>query len=199
MRYAIGPPRQRAGAHRRYTEADIATLERMIGLVEAGATPAGAARQALAEADPAPPDRSALLAAAEKLEPDVALTLIMARLAGDGVVATWNRLCRPAFAAIVTGQRSGRGLVEVEHLLSWATIAALHRMFPPARRPRSQTPISAVRRRDSGASRHRRPHVRETEIVAQRGPGVLGAQHAALLQQRHHLVDEFVQTPGHQM
>ncbi|MGY1943670.1 MerR family transcriptional regulator [Nocardia asiatica] len=143
QRYAIGPPRERTGAHRRYSEADIATLRRMIGLVRAGATPASAARQALdeAETDPAAADRGALLTAAEGLEPDIALTLLTARLARDGVVSTWNTLCRPVFAAIVAGQERGRGLIEVEHLLSWVTIAALHRVFPPARRPRSQAPI----------------------------------------------------------
>ncbi|MEU2036994.1 MerR family transcriptional regulator [Nocardia niwae] len=141
QRYAIGPPRDGPGVHRRYSEADIATLRRMIELVRAGAAPAGAARQALAEAPEAAVDRSALLGAVERLEPDVALTIIMARLAHDGVVATWNGLCRPAFATIVTGQADGRGLIEVEHLLSWSVIAGLHRMFPPVRRPGFQPPI----------------------------------------------------------
>ncbi|MGW4094644.1 MerR family transcriptional regulator [Nocardia sp. NPDC004750] len=141
QRYAIGPPRHRPGAHRRYSESDITTLRRMIALIEAGATPAGAAQQALAEAPRASEGRSALLVAAEQLEPDVALTLIMARLARDGVVATWNGLCRPAFGTIVAAQDAGRGLIEVEHLLSWAVIAGLHRMFPPVRRPGSQPPV----------------------------------------------------------
>ncbi|MGK8523907.1 MerR family transcriptional regulator [Nocardia asteroides] len=141
QRYGIGPPAQRPGAHRRYSEADIATVRRMIELVRTGATAAGAARRALAEADPAAADRGALLAAARRLEPDVALTVLITRLARDGVVGTWNRLCRPAFEAIVTGQTGGQGLIEVEHLLSWATIAALHRMFPPVRRPPSQPPV----------------------------------------------------------
>ncbi|MFF7941095.1 MerR family transcriptional regulator [Nocardia gamkensis] len=141
QRYAIGPPRHRPGAHRRYSESDIATLRRMIELVGGGVTPASAARQARAEAPEGATGRSALLAAAEQLEPDLALTEVMAGLAHDGVVATWNRLCRPALATIVTGQAGGRGLIEVEHLLSWAVIAGLHRMFPPVRRPRSQPPI----------------------------------------------------------
>ncbi|MBF6465664.1 MerR family transcriptional regulator [Nocardia beijingensis] len=141
QRYAIGPPRDRPGVHRRYSEADIATLRRMIELVRAGAAPEGAARQALAEAPDSAADRIALLGAVERLEPDVALTIILARLARDGVVATWNELCRPAFATIVAGQTDGRGLIEVEHLLSWSVIAGLHRMFPPVRRPGFQPPI----------------------------------------------------------
>ncbi|WP_039801441.1 MerR family transcriptional regulator [Nocardia araoensis] len=141
QRYAIGPPSRLPGAHRRYSDSDIAILRRMIELVGAGATPAGAADQARAEAARASDGRSAVLIAAERLEPDVALTLIVARLARDGVVTTWNELCRPAFATIVAGQDGGRGLIEVEHLLSWAVIAGLHRMFPPVRRPGSQPPI----------------------------------------------------------
>ncbi|MEU2100597.1 MULTISPECIES: MerR family transcriptional regulator [unclassified Nocardia] len=141
QRYGIGPPRRQRGAHRRYSESDIATLRRMIDFIAAGAAPAGAARQALAQAARASEGRSALLVAADRLEPDVALTLIMARLARDGVVATWNGLCRPAFATIVAEQADGGGLVEVEHLLSWAVIAGLHRMFPPVRRPRGQPPV----------------------------------------------------------
>ncbi len=140
-RYGIGPPTWQPGVHRRYSESEIATVRRMIELVRTGVTPASAARRALAEADPATEDRSALLGAAEEFEPDVALSVLITCLARDGVVATWNRLCRPAFEAIVTGQSAGRGLIEVEHLLSWATIAGLHRMFPPVRRPRSQPPI----------------------------------------------------------
>lgn len=141
QRYGIGPPSHARGAHRRYRESDIATLRRMIELIAAGAAPAGAARQALAEARRESEGHSALLVAADQLQPDVALTLIVAGLARDGVVATWNGLCRPAFATIVAGQADGRGLIEVEHLLSWAVIAGLHRMFPPAQRPRCQPPI----------------------------------------------------------
>ncbi|WP_157128731.1 MerR family transcriptional regulator, partial [Nocardia amamiensis] len=39
-RYDIGPPQDRPGRHRLYTEADIAVLERMLALIRAGASPA---------------------------------------------------------------------------------------------------------------------------------------------------------------
>ncbi|WP_040797677.1 MerR family transcriptional regulator, partial [Nocardia higoensis] len=42
-RYGIGPSQERPGKHRLYTESDIATLEHMLGLIRAGASPAGAA------------------------------------------------------------------------------------------------------------------------------------------------------------
>ncbi|WP_280389222.1 MerR family transcriptional regulator, partial [Nocardia wallacei] len=47
-RYDIGPPRDRPGRHRLYTEADITQLERMVDLIRGGASPAGAAMLALA-------------------------------------------------------------------------------------------------------------------------------------------------------
>jgi DNA-binding transcriptional MerR regulator len=106
-RYGIGPPTWQPGVHRRYSESEIATVRRMIELVRTGATSASAARRALAEADPAAEDRSTLLAAAEEFEPDVALTVLITCLARDGVVATWNRLCRPAFEAIVLACPAG--------------------------------------------------------------------------------------------
>ena len=58
-RYGLGPSLHTAGSHRRYSEADIARLDRMRRLMVAGVTPADAARQVLAEAaEPSPQGRS---------------------------------------------------------------------------------------------------------------------------------------------
>lgn len=46
-RYGVGPSEHRAGAHRRYTAADLARLDHMRRLVIAGVPPADAARAAL--------------------------------------------------------------------------------------------------------------------------------------------------------
>ena len=46
-RYGLGPSSHEAGAHRRYTAADLARLEHMRRLVVAGVPPADAAREAL--------------------------------------------------------------------------------------------------------------------------------------------------------
>jgi len=47
-RYGLGPSERSTGAHRRYTEADLARLQHMRRLVLEGVPPADAARQALA-------------------------------------------------------------------------------------------------------------------------------------------------------
>ena len=52
-RYGLGPSEHRAGAHRRYSSADLARLEHMRRLVLAGLPPGDAAREALAlQVDP---------------------------------------------------------------------------------------------------------------------------------------------------
>ena len=52
-RYGLGPSEHRAGAHRRYTAADLARLEHMRRLVLAGIPPSDAAKEALAlDVDP---------------------------------------------------------------------------------------------------------------------------------------------------
>lgn len=131
-RYGIGPDQQRPGKHRLYTQADIATLEQMLALIRAGASPAGAA--AAVTERPTPPERGhwePLLTFAFALDARAVSTLITAHLRAYGVLDTWNLLCRPAFAEIVARQLGGEGCIDVEHLLSWAITAALHTYAPP--------------------------------------------------------------------
>ncbi|MGW4352268.1 MerR family transcriptional regulator [Nocardia sp. NPDC004582] len=134
-RYGIGPRQDRPGRHRLYDEADIAVLTRMLELIDAGSTPAHAAAVARGPA-PAFADVAALLDTAFTLESGALCDLLEQHLRAHGVVETWDRLCRPAFAAIVDRQLDGEGCVDVEHALSWSLITALHRTAaaPAARR-----------------------------------------------------------------
>jgi len=54
-RYGLGPSVHAAGAHRRYSAADVARLEAMRRLIHRGVTPADAATVALGDRDPARP------------------------------------------------------------------------------------------------------------------------------------------------
>ncbi|WP_067860240.1 MerR family transcriptional regulator [Nocardia shimofusensis] len=131
-RYGIGPSQQRPGKHRLYTESDIAILERMLALIRAGASPAGAA--AAVTERPTPPkrgDRQPLLTAAFALDARAVSALLTAHLEAYGVFDTWDLVCRPAFAEIVARQLGGEGCIDVEHLLSWSITAALHACTPP--------------------------------------------------------------------
>ncbi|MEV0251912.1 MerR family transcriptional regulator [Nocardia sp. NPDC050712] len=131
-RYGIGPRQHHPGRHRHYTVRDITVATRMLELVRSGASPASAARaaQAMHVPAPAPDDVDAVIAAAEAMSGARLEHLISTHLARDGVVTTWNRLCRPAFDRIVRQQRAGAGYIEVEHLLSWAVVTSLHRAVP---------------------------------------------------------------------
>ena len=138
-RYNIGPPQDRPGKHRLYTDADIALLARMRTLIREGASPAGAAA---AVRGPAAllGDRSPLLTAAFALETPAVSDYLEAHIRAFGVMDTWNLLCRPAFADIVARQLDGEGCIDVEHLLSWCITSVLHRTNPPVDTP-ARTPV----------------------------------------------------------
>ncbi|MGV9408815.1 MerR family transcriptional regulator [Nocardia sp. NPDC003693] len=132
QRYGIGPQQYRSGRHRLYSRADIEVAARMLALVRAGASPASAAR---AVTPARPPVHSAdgidaLLDAAFHLDSPRVMELLEARLREHGVVRAWDDLCRPAFAAIIARQGLGEDCIDVEHLLSWAIVTALHRVSP---------------------------------------------------------------------
>ncbi|MEU8899868.1 MerR family transcriptional regulator [Nocardia sp. NPDC048505] len=164
-RYRIGPQPERPGRHRLYTEADIAVLTRMVDLIRAGASPAGAAAVARGPVLPLG-DKAALLTAAFALESWSVCALLERHLRDHGVVETWDRLCRPAFADIVARQLGGEGCVDVEHLLSWCISAALHRAAPPPSSP----PIPLVLACTSGET-HSLPLEVLRAALAERGVG----------------------------
>ncbi|MFF3226977.1 MerR family transcriptional regulator [Nocardia suismassiliense] len=142
-RYGLGPPQHLPGRHRHYTQTDLAVTARMVDLVRAGASPSSAAVAARAVAGPVPTrgDIVPVLSAAERLDHAELLAVITAHVIHYGVVVTWNQLCRPAFAEIVRRQLGGAGLVDVEHLLSWAVTTSLHRAVPLLRNSADRAPI----------------------------------------------------------
>ncbi|MET8796999.1 MerR family transcriptional regulator [Nocardia sp. NPDC004568] len=135
QRYELTPRPHRPGEHRLYTAGDVAVLRRMVDLVRAGIGPrhAAAAARTAAPARPAPGNTAPMMAAAARLDTTELLDLLTAHISHFGVTATWNRLCRPAFAELIERQRRGQGLIEVEHALSGAIATALHRAVPPVR------------------------------------------------------------------
>lgn len=147
-RYGLGPSQHAAGAHRRYSPADVARLERMRRLVLSGVPPAEAARVAQVE-DPAgegvidgspalidaaarqggghvvaipggTPNARGLARAAIALDADACRAIVGETLDRRGVVWTWDHLVVPVLIGI--GQKweqSGTG-IDVEHVLSEA-------------------------------------------------------------------------------
>lgn len=138
-RYGLGPSQHAAGAHRRYSPADIARLERMRRLVLTGVPPAEAARAAQSdEVEESPivdftarqggghvvaipggtPNARGLARAALALDSDSCRSIVGETLDRRGVVWTWDHLIVPVLVGI--GQKweqSGRA-IDVEHVLS---------------------------------------------------------------------------------
>jgi MerR family transcriptional regulator, light-induced transcriptional regulator len=131
-RYGIGPSGHQPGQHRQYSESDIDRLVVMVRLIRAGATPVSAARATaagiLAEPLGAPDDFGTVLDAAFRLDGDAVRSILVARLARDGVCATWQDLCQPLFAAVLDRRTQTDQCIDVEHLLSNATSAALQQV-----------------------------------------------------------------------
>ncbi|WP_410606744.1 MerR family transcriptional regulator [Amycolatopsis sp. lyj-109] len=126
-RYDLPLSAPQPGSHRRYGQADIEALLRMKHLIGQGLGAESAAAQAF---HPNATDVGTLLAAVRELKLDTAAALLDAHLAGRGVLATWDELCRPALNALC-GPDADR-CVDLVHGLSWAVAAALHRIPTPA-------------------------------------------------------------------
>ncbi len=189
QRYGIGPSGHRPGRHRLYTEADIAVLERMVVLVRAGASPARAASSARGPA-PTEGDISPLLTAVFALDSAAATSLLISHIRTFGVAATWNHLCRPAFADIVRRQGAGEGCIDVEHLLSWCIASAVHRSAPP---PPAAEPAAIILACTSGEA-HALPLEVLRGALAERGTpaNMLGPDVPT-----HALADTLTRTPPH--
>ena len=132
QRYGLGPDGHRRGRHRLYSETDIAVLTEMVQMVQSGAAPASAAeslRGKLVRNDVVfGPDAAMDLAArAQRLDTAAMSDLLDRSLRQLGVIATWNDVCRPAFAAIVERQVDG-GCIDEEHALSWAVAGCLRQV-----------------------------------------------------------------------
>ncbi|MFF8991334.1 cobalamin-dependent protein [Streptomyces sp. NPDC014983] len=161
-RYGIGPTARTEGGHRRWTAADVATVEEMCRLTATGIPPADAARavrtaaagpppaaDAAAPAPPPPTGRSraagalplgdvrqecrGLARAAVRLDAPALEKQLIAAVERHGVVGAWQEVMVPTLHAV--GRRwasSGDRYVEVEHLLAWHVSTALRRSAPPA-------------------------------------------------------------------
>ena len=168
-RYGLGPTEHEAGAHRRYTAADVARLETMRRLTLDGVAPAEAARVARNSLGGYPaggplPDREGRLAsrggpggrvlalpgaegvvrglgrAAMALDAGAITGTLRAEVARHGVVHTWDHVLRPVLGAV--GDRwaaTGQG-VEVEHLLSDCAAGVLRSVADGVREPPDRRP-----------------------------------------------------------
>lgn len=140
-RYGLGPTGRTPGAHRRYTSADLAVLDRMRRLTLDGVTPAEAARWARADATPEPtPPRElefraparvvararGLSRAAFALDAEAVRRLLAEAVSADGVLATWETLLAPVLRAVGERWAATGECVEVEHLLAEVAIGVLH-------------------------------------------------------------------------
>jgi len=146
-RYGLGPSQHSAGAHRRYSPADIARLERMRRLVLSGAPPAEAARVAQLEgpdgdetitsASPVDvqarqggghvvaipggtPNARGLARAAIALDADSCRSIVGETLDRRGVVWTWDHLIVPVLIGVGQKWEQSGGGIDVEHVLSEA-------------------------------------------------------------------------------
>jgi DNA-binding transcriptional MerR regulator len=159
-RYGVGPSGHSAGAHRRYTPADVQRLEEMRRLTLEGVAPVEAARVALAGSGshpPAPAAESPPQVVVPLRGPDAAVRgLTRAALALDaraidktlveafakhGVLWTWEALLLPVLTGI--GQRwqeTGNG-VDVEHLMAESVLGAFRSVTRSAPPPRNARPV----------------------------------------------------------
>ncbi|MBP2479442.1 DNA-binding transcriptional MerR regulator [Crossiella equi] len=130
-RYGLGPGTREPGRHRRYDDADVRRLRRMVELTGQGMSASAAAAAALAEDDGGPPPvlrvvpeqgtdaaQRGLLAAALRLDAPLLRELARAAIEEFGVVPAWEQAFVPVLVEL--GRRvadSGSG-VEVEHVVS---------------------------------------------------------------------------------
>lgn len=147
QRYGLGPSGRTEGGHRRYEEADVEVLRRMVVLTGRGVAPASAAVLARREpataprhphapigADKALADRRGFLAAARRLDQPLMLDLAAKLLTDHGVISAWESVLVPCLVELgeLIAER-GQG-VEVEHLASSSVVQAL-REIPRAAGP----------------------------------------------------------------
>lgn len=152
-RYGIVPSLRTKGGHRRYSESDLARLDQVQAEIQAGVAPAAAAAAVLTGPDPvsprsperAPRRRGAgpggrvlavpgadavtrgLARAAGQLDLDSAEEIILGALRERGVLRSWDELMRPVLVAVGKRWVETGEAIEVEHVLSEASLGALRR------------------------------------------------------------------------
>ncbi|GGM74650.1 transcriptional regulator [Lentzea pudingi] len=147
QRYGLGPSVRTDGGHRRYEDADVEVLRRMVGLTAQGVAASAAAvlarqppaarphgpRVPIAAGEAVVAQRG-FLAAAKRLDEPAMAELAAELLAAHGVVSSWESVFVPALVEL--GElvaTSGEG-VEIEHLASGSVLHAL-RSIPRASGP----------------------------------------------------------------
>jgi DNA-binding transcriptional MerR regulator len=156
-RYGVGPSGHATGRHRRYAGQDVARLELMQRALVRGASPAEAARYALAETPVE--DRSDLVNGARALrlpgagrlakgfgravlamDSVAAQRLLAEAIEASGVPRVWDEVIRPVLGAL--GRRWGHpGSAELEQLLHECVRSALIRATPLVMWPRNPRPV----------------------------------------------------------
>lgn len=141
-RYGLGPPGHETGRYRRYAERDVAELETMCRLVGQGVAPAAAAslarrRDTADEHVPVPDGRPGggrrsrarvvrgLVNAAQRLDADAVVGVVSSHLAEEGVLASWQRVCRPTLAILDRQGAETGGCIHAQLVAAWAISTAL--------------------------------------------------------------------------
>lgn len=139
-RYGLGPVDHQPGRYRRYSERDVAELQVMCRLVGQGVAPASAA--ARAREHPTEPrvgtgaEHDAgrrlgaravrgVVGASRRLDSEAVVAAVTQHLTQHGVVATWQRLCRPALAALDREVLETGGCIHAQLVAVWAISTAL--------------------------------------------------------------------------
>src|SRR6202012_5656395 len=133
-RYGVTPQGSEPGRYRRYSEADVARLRRMLDLIKLGMLASEAARPVQAgetEAVPADRDVADLMAAARGADSERCRAILDNVLVRRGVVEAWEAVWRPALVRADADQRDDPDCIDIEHALSWAMLGALHRVPVP--------------------------------------------------------------------
>jgi DNA-binding transcriptional MerR regulator len=133
-RYGIGPHGSEPGRYRRYSEADVARLQRMLDLINLGMLASEAAQAVQAgegDAVSAERDVADLVAAARATDSERCRVVLDSVLTRRGVVEAWESVCRPALVLVDADQRDDPDCIDIEHALSWAMLGALHRAPRP--------------------------------------------------------------------
>ncbi|MDT8912373.1 MerR family transcriptional regulator [Amycolatopsis sp. PS_44_ISF1] len=77
-------------------------------------------------------DVGLLLDAVTRLDTETSIALLEAQLSAEGVVATWDGLCRPALGALSGPATADPDhCIDLVHFLTWAITVALHRVPAP--------------------------------------------------------------------
>lgn len=155
-RYGITPSDRTAGGHRRYTQTDVALLDRMRRLVILGLPPAEAARLAHSGTDPlgiqqdisAPAGGGNVVAlpgattaarglarAATALDSTAMTQIVCDAINERGVIWTWEQVISPVLISL--GKRwevTGDG-IEIEHLLTDSLVTAFKSVISKVQQP----------------------------------------------------------------